>query len=150
MLVKDDEELIQETLEEENFIDEEEKQIVQKQKEVRMNDKTGREYKYQADWSQGNRMWHVRCDDLGEFDAACDEMENRIPSNKAFPDDGIGKQIATAPEQATNAPVCGVHGTPMIMKPAGVSKSTGRAYPAFWSCSTRNVDGTYCSYKPAK
>ena len=49
---------------------------------------------------------------------------------------------------ATPAPTCGVHGTPMVWK-TGISKSTGKPY-AFWSCSTKNADGSYCKYTPPK
>lgn len=46
--------------------------------------------------------------------------------------------------------VCGVHGTPLVLKPAGVSKTTGKEYKAFWSCPQRNNDGSYCTFKPQK
>lgn len=38
---------------------------------------------------------------------------------------------------------CPVHGTPLVWK-AGTSKTTGNPY-AFWSCPTKNADGSYCS-----
>lgn len=57
----------------------------------------------------------------------------------------------TPAKTATNpvnpqTPVCGIHGTPMEWK-TGTSKKTGKPY-AFWSCATRNADGSFCSYKP--
>lgn len=112
-----------------------------------MNDTTGREYRYQADWSMGGQMFHVRCDDFVEFQTAITNMETMLPSNEAFPNDK-GKTVTTQ-EKAVNAPVCGVHGTPMILKPAGVSKA-GKQYPAFYSCPQKNADGSYCSYRPPK
>lgn len=52
--------------------------------------------------------------------------------------------------QPTNpqAPTCGVHGVPMTWK-TGVSKTSGKPY-AFWSCSTKNADGSYCRFQPEK
>jgi len=49
---------------------------------------------------------------------------------------------------ARQAPICGVHGQPMTWK-TGISKSSGKPY-AFWSCSIKNADGTYCKYSPPK
>ena len=45
--------------------------------------------------------------------------------------------------------VCPVHGTVMVLKPAGVSKSTNKPYPPFWSCPSKNADGTYCKSRPS-
>ena len=39
--------------------------------------------------------------------------------------------------------VCPTHGTPFQLIPAGVSKTTGNPYPAFWACSQRG-----CKQKP--
>lgn len=108
-------------------------------------DKQGREYQYQADWSIGNRMFHVRCDDWDSFKNSVDLMETLIPSNKPFPDD-TGKSAVTK-EQAVNAPECGIHKTPMKWHVGGVSKTSGRPYPGFWSCPERMEDGGYCTFK---
>lgn len=51
-------------------------------------------------------------------------------------------------EQDSAAPVCGVHGVPMRWKPPGTSKTTGKPYQGFWSCGTKNDDGSWCRYKP--
>ena len=40
---------------------------------------------------------------------------------------------------------CPVHGTPFNLIPAGVSKTSGAPYPAFWACGTRG-----CKLKPAE
>ena len=45
-------------------------------------------------------------------------------------------------------PICSVHGTPMTLRPAGISKSTGKAYEAFWACAEKNPDGSFCRAKP--
>ena len=110
----------------------------------------GREYKYQADWSLGNQMFHVRCDDWEAFKEAKENMETLLPSNKPFPDDTVGKPVATTPEKAMNAPICEDHHLPMTWHPAGVSKKTGKPYNGFWSCKVLNEDGSYCTFKPAK
>lgn len=45
-------------------------------------------------------------------------------------------------------PICPVHNVPMTLKPAGVSKATGRQYKAFWACGEKMEDGSYCRAKP--
>ena len=44
-------------------------------------------------------------------------------------------------------PTCEIHGTEATVKPAGVSKSTGRAYQSFYACPTKNEDGSFCQFK---
>lgn len=51
------------------------------------------------------------------------------------------------PAQGAAAPVC-VHG-PRRYVPAGFSKSTGRAYPAFWGCSAPRGAPDKCATVPA-
>jgi len=45
-----------------------------------------------------------------------------------------------------NAPICSIHNRKMDWK-TGVSKTSGKPY-AFWSCSIKNPDGSWCQYKP--
>lgn len=88
----------------------------------------------------------VRGDEYAQWIQDIKDAKTVLP-DVAFPND-IGKPMATTPEQAqTEVPKCGVHGTPMTLKPAGVSKA-GRPYPAFYSCGMKNADNTYCSYRP--
>ena len=47
-----------------------------------------------------------------------------------------------APTATEQQPVCQVHGTTMD----GVNGRRG----FFWSCHTRNQDGSWCAYRPAK
>lgn len=47
----------------------------------------------------------------------------------------------------TNEPLCQNHHAPMKWK-TGVSKKNHKPY-AFWSCSQKMPDGSYCDYKPA-
>jgi hypothetical protein len=46
-----------------------------------------------------------------------------------------------APNQRTDAPLCGVHGTPMSLV---IKSTTG----PFYSCHKRLADGSWCSYRP--
>jgi hypothetical protein len=110
-----------------------------------MNDNSAREYRYQHDWSIGNQMFHVRCDDWEDFKEACENMETILPK-EGFPNDT--GNIAQKPDATVlQAPDCPVHGTPMKLHPAGVSKA-GKPYKAFWSCGQKNADGTWCNAKP--
>lgn len=103
--------------------------------------------RYQKDWTVGGEMFHVRENDWEVFKEAVANMETMLPQHKSFPDDS--GNMATPPDKVVPAPpTCGIHGTPMILKPAGVSKSTGKPYPAFWSCGQKNANGTYCQYRP--
>lgn len=64
-------------------------------------------------------------------------------------DDVLPQVPAVVGQQAApQAPTCGIHGTLMTWK-TGTSKTTGKPY-AFWSCSTKNANGSYCSFKPTK
>ena len=104
--------------------------------------------KYQADWTVGNQMFHVRTDNLTEFTEMIESMQDIIPNTEAFPNDHGSK--ATPQSQVKQVPMCGVHHIAMIMKPAGISKKTGKGYPAFWSCGERMEDGSFCTYRPPK
>lgn len=100
--------------------------------------------KYQ--WSKfspdRSEQFVVRTDDLNELWKTRDEVINRFPAVDSFPDD-IGHSKATTPEKVQQeAPKCGVHGTPMSLRQG--------QYGNFWSCGTKNADGTWCKYKPAK
>lgn len=67
------------------------------------------------------------------------------------------KEQVNTPE----APVCGIHGTQMFWKegtykdgvytfgPKKGQSRVGDTY-GFWSCSTKNADGSFCNYKPPK
>lgn len=49
--------------------------------------------------------------------------------------------------QGVDGGACGQHGTPWTLKPAGVSKA-GKPYNAFYTCTGKNADGSYCREKP--
>jgi hypothetical protein len=112
-----------------------------------MNDTTGREYKYQRDWSIGTQMNHVRCDDWEDFKEAVANMESILPKTSAFPNDS--GNTATKPEEVVeSAPMCQIHKAPMTFK-SGVSAKTGKPY-AFWGCTNKLADGTWCTEKQWK
>ena len=51
-------------------------------------------------------------------------------------------QGTTVPQKQSNAPICAVHGTPMTERIGNYGK--------FWSCATKNADGSWCKFKPPK
>ena len=103
---------------------------------------SGREYRYQKDWSIGTRMFHVRCDDWEEFKQAVKNMDTLIPAAKDFPDDE-GSMAQKVDVSTKHQPTCSVHGATTKWL-EGVSKKTGKAY-SFWSCSAKNKDGSWCN-----
>ena len=60
---------------------------------------------------------------------------------------------APADAQATHVNaalgVCPTHRTAWTVKQGGISKA-GKPYSAFYKCSGKNDDGSYCSQKPVK
>jgi hypothetical protein len=105
-------------------------------------------YRYQKDWSIGGEMFHVRCDDWNDFILAVENMETIVPK-ASFPNDK--GEVAVKPNPTTpEAPTCGVHGTTMVWHGPGVSKKTNKPYNGFWTCPTKNIDNSFCSYRPTK
>jgi len=45
-------------------------------------------------------------------------------------------------------PICAVHHKPMVWRERE-NKQTGKRY-AFWTCTERNSDGSFCKYRPEK
>ena len=56
-------------------------------------------------------------------------------------------RAAEPPSTALGA--CPAHRTAWTVKAGGISKN-GKPYNAFWKCSGKNDDGTYCKEKPVK
>ena len=90
----------------------------------------------------------IRGNTFAQVDPLIKEAQSRLPKPKAFPDDtGL---VAIPPEKAQSAaPICAIHNIPMNYKSAGVSRKTGKPYPAFWSCSERLPNGLFCSFRPS-
>jgi hypothetical protein len=60
------------------------------------------------------------------------------------------RAVETAPAPSGDAlGLCPVHRTAWTVKAGGVSKA-GKPYSAFWKCSGKNSDNTYCDQKPVK
>lgn len=98
----------------------------------------------------GNPGFVVKADDAVELDQLLAAALPIFRKFKTAVDTYREKQqndAATLPGQTTqNPPTCGIHKTQMKWL-TGVSKKTGRPY-AFWSCPTKNPDGSYCEFKP--
>ena len=45
-------------------------------------------------------------------------------------------------------PICAIHKRPMVWR-EGENKQTGKHY-AFWACTERNPEGSFCKYRPEK
>lgn len=56
--------------------------------------------------------------------------------------------VSTLKDATTNVPTpnCSIHGTPMEYK-EGISKKSNKPY-AFWACSQKLADGSWCNGKP--
>lgn len=57
----------------------------------------------------------------------------------------VEKPLETTTPNQTQ-PICGIHNIPMTWK-TGVSKTTNKPY-AFWACSEKMPDGSWCKFKP--
>lgn len=97
----------------------------------------------------------IRCDTAEEAEEL---LKTALPIYKRFRDAVDKGKAARAKQQQEQssppgtAPTCGIHGTIMEWR-TGTYKNTtayhkaGDQY-AFWGCSTKNADGSFCKYKP--
>lgn len=107
--------------------------------------------------SARNGQLVIRADSWEEF-VQLKTQANEIIQFSTTPANPLAQGVTAPPvyqpqpaQQAINqgvAPMCQVHGIPMLWK-TGTSRSTGKPY-AFWSCSGKNQDGSYCKYQPPK
>lgn len=106
-------------------------------------------------WVNGNPYFNVHADTGEELDELIKAV---LPRFKAFKNavdvyrERKANEVAPPPGGQTNPPVCGVHGTTMSWKTGNYKNNTqyhkiGDPY-GFWSCPTKNADGSYCKYKP--
>jgi hypothetical protein len=73
-----------------------------------------------------------------------------LPSFDELPPEGFDDAPRSAPAAPQDAlGLCPVHRTAWTVKAGGVSKA-GKPYSAFWKCSGKNSDNTYCDQKPVK
>src|SRR3954447_14274703 len=73
------------------------------------------------------------------------QLQARLPETAApvSPTPPICQPYAPRPDpQQSQAPLCGVHALPM-------TQVQGRHGP-FWSCHQRTLDGSWCTYRPAR
>lgn len=101
---------------------------------------------YKVSFINGNPGFVVCADNADDLEKNIREALPIFKKFKTAVDTYREKQQndATPPPQET--PTCGVHGTQMKWL-TGTSKKTGKPY-AFWSCPTKNADGSFCDYKP--
>lgn len=96
-----------------------------------------------------SEQWVVRSDSWNEISDYRDHILELVPK-PGFPEDS-GSSAHVGPTSVNpTAPMCGVHNVPMVFKGPGISRSTGRSYPGFWSCGEKNPDGSYCNFRPKK
>lgn len=89
----------------------------------------------------------VRTDSWEEFVELKRKVMEEMPKNAAFPDDH-GPSATPPTNTQVEGPLCKVHNQAMLWRPAGISKTTGKAYPGFFSCQVKTEDGKYCNYRP--
>ena len=92
-----------------------------------------------------NENFTFRVDDKEELINLRQEVLDKYTgATQSFPnDEGHVAHTATEQEQ----PKCPIHGPTMIYRPAGISKSTGKPYPGFWTCSEKSKEGVFCKGK---
>ncbi len=71
-----------------------------------------------------------------------------LDSTRASDDDIIAAKAAILFAQGVDDDRCS-HGESWTLKPAGISKVSGKAYEAFWAASHKAPDGSYCREKPS-
>lgn len=96
-------------------------------------DNQGREYRYQADWTVGSQMFHVRCDDWDEFQEAVKNVKDtyltdEVPVRKLPP-------VANAPYPTPQSDAaCKTCGAPTLPE----KRITGKDGRSWWvrDCTT--------------
>jgi hypothetical protein len=71
-----------------------------------------------------------------------------VDSTRASDDDIIAAKAAILFAAGVDDDRCS-HGESWTLKPAGISKVSGKAYEAFWAASHKAPDGSYCREKPS-
>jgi hypothetical protein len=88
-----------------------------------------------------------------QIDAPLPSFDELPPVGWETYESGTGhgvRAVETAPAPSGDAlGLCPVHRTAWTVKAGGVSKA-GKPYSAFWKCSGKNPDNTYCDQKPVK
>ncbi len=71
-----------------------------------------------------------------------------VDSTRASDDDIIAAKAAILFAAGVDDDRCS-HGESWTLKPAGISKVSGKPYEAFWAASHKAPDGSYCREKPS-
>jgi hypothetical protein len=71
-----------------------------------------------------------------------------VDSTRASDDDIIAAKAAILFAASVDDDRCS-HGESWTLKPAGISKVSGKPYEAFWAASHKAPDGSYCREKPS-
>jgi hypothetical protein len=71
-----------------------------------------------------------------------------VDSTRASDDDIIAAKAAMIFAASVDDDRCS-HGESWTLKPAGISKVSGKPYEAFWAASHKAPDGSYCREKPS-
>ena len=96
----------------------------------------------------GKHSVSVRSDDpvaLQEALPLAKQLQSGLPQfdESPSPTPSISPPCAQQPDlHQLQAPLCGVHSTPM-------TQVQGKHGP-FWSCHQRTLDGSWCTYRPAR
>ena len=95
---------------------------------VPTGDNSGREYRYQKDWSLGSTMYHVRCDDWEDFKKAVNNIETEYLKRKT-----ISKDEKPLPWEDKNADLedlkCTVCSSPLLPEvKTNPNKTTGKVW----------------------
>ena len=59
----------------------------------------------------------------------------------------VQPQQVADPIMTSTTPQCPIHGNTVTYRPSGISKSTGKPYPGFYSCTAKTPDGMFCKEK---
>lgn len=89
-----------------------------------MEDKKGREYRYQVDYTlPGGKMYHVRCDDWTEFQNAVLNIESLFNAAPLTP-----PKKSVSPIESEGTLACETCGLPLSPEKRIISKKDGRAW----------------------
>ena len=87
---------------------------------------------------------------VAHHDDGTTQTINKVSANKmaALISEQGGRPASSGGKNYINADGCPEHGA-WAVQPAGVSKTTGKSYNAFWKCDGR-VDGEFCKNAPSR
>ncbi len=88
--------------------------------------------------TDGDHKVSVTIEDPGGTDAALAWAKATYAKLMRNEDPANGQAVRSVPE--TETPECALHRLPMV-------RMDGRLGP-FWSCHQKNLDGSWCNYRP--